>query len=185
MSRRTPWPLAALLIVALAAPPALGGKKQARRLRRDVTSLAKKRPLDQLKAPKKGWVTAGGVIINPESRQVLLVRNRKEKREGRSGWTWPKGRIDPGESPAKTARRESREESGAKATVGPHLVTLKTKRALRAYFLMLLDADKGDYHRKETLEVKWVSLRRARKMLDRGRDHEVLDAVGKTLADLE
>ena len=42
MSRRTPWPLAALLIVALAAPPALAGKKQARRLRRDVTSLAKK-----------------------------------------------------------------------------------------------------------------------------------------------
>jgi 8-oxo-dGTP diphosphatase len=176
-------------IVALAALALCGaawaGKAKGKRFRRAVDRLARNHQPLRLVPPQGGWVTAGGVIIDPKTHKVLIVRNRKEKKEGRSGWTWPKGKVDPGESPTKTARRESREESGVKANVGPHIITLRSKRALRAYFLMLLDKDKGDYHPHETLDVRWVSVKRAAKMLDRGRDRRVLDALKQTLRDVQ
>lgn len=45
--------------------------------------------------------------------ELLLVRTTAGK------WSFPKGKLDPGETPSEAARRECREESGA---VGPVLV---------------------------------------------------------------
>jgi ADP-ribose pyrophosphatase YjhB (NUDIX family) len=53
----------------------------------------------------KVTVTAGGVVIN-QDRMVLVVNQ-----DGRT-WSLPKGHVDPGEDPLKTAIREVLEESG-------------------------------------------------------------------------
>lgn len=51
---------------------------------------------------------AAAVIINDG--QVLLVRRRE--REGQLSWQFPAGQVEPGESGAQAAVRETQEETG-------------------------------------------------------------------------
>lgn len=51
---------------------------------------------------------AGGLVFNREGR-VLIIRHRD------SGWVFPKGHIDPGETALQTAIREVEEEAGINA----------------------------------------------------------------------
>jgi 8-oxo-dGTP pyrophosphatase MutT (NUDIX family) len=55
------------------------------------------------------WPSAATMIKNGE--RYLLVRHV----EGR--WTFPAGAVDPGETPAEAARRETREEAGVEVEV--------------------------------------------------------------------
>ena len=56
--------------------------------------------------------TAGGVVIDPSGRMLVIVRDIE--REGRivHEVRLPKGHIDPGETPEQAALREVGEESG-------------------------------------------------------------------------
>ena len=54
---------------------------------------------------------AGGVVFDARGR-VLLVRYQS------GGWAFPKGHIEPGETPEQTSRREVEEETGVRAEVG-------------------------------------------------------------------
>jgi diadenosine hexaphosphate hydrolase (ATP-forming) len=56
---------------------------------------------------------AGGVVFDP-SGQVLLIAY-PESRGG--GWSFPKGHIDPGETPEVAAVREVLEEGGVRAQI--------------------------------------------------------------------
>jgi 8-oxo-dGTP pyrophosphatase MutT (NUDIX family) len=51
--------------------------------------------------------SAGGLVVRsgPAGREVLLIRVG-------SGWSLPKGNLDPGEAPEQTALREISEETG-------------------------------------------------------------------------
>lgn len=51
---------------------------------------------------------AGGVVFGAAGR-VLVLRHRKGE------WVFPKGHIDPGESPLEAALREVEEEAGVRA----------------------------------------------------------------------
>ncbi|KZP33244.1 hypothetical protein FIBSPDRAFT_847859 [Athelia psychrophila] len=63
--------------------------------------------------PDSGWFAsdfllgAGMVIIQPETRKIVVIFNRKTQR-----WFLPKGRKDEGESIEQAALREAHEESG-------------------------------------------------------------------------
>ncbi len=58
-------------------------------------------------------ISAGGIVFrkNGKSWQVLMVKNR------RGSWTFPKGRVENGETLEETAVREVEEETGVKARV--------------------------------------------------------------------
>lgn len=59
--------------------------------------------------PEAGWVrSAGGVVLRQQ--EVLLIRVSDIK--GRPVWSFPKGRLDAGETPAQAAVREVMEETG-------------------------------------------------------------------------
>ncbi|HAP38562.1 MAG: NUDIX domain-containing protein [Nitrospira sp.] len=59
--------------------------------------------------PESGWVrSAGGVVVRQQ--EVLLIRVSDIK--GRPVWSFPKGRLDAGETPAQAAVREVMEETG-------------------------------------------------------------------------
>lgn len=59
--------------------------------------------------PEVGWVrSAGGVVLRHQD--VLLIRVSDIK--GRPVWSFPKGRLDAGETPAQAAVREVMEETG-------------------------------------------------------------------------
>jgi 8-oxo-dGTP pyrophosphatase MutT (NUDIX family) len=58
-------------------------------------------------------VSAGGIVFRKDGAtwQVLMVKNR------RGSWTFPKGRVEEGETLEETAVREVEEETGVKAEV--------------------------------------------------------------------
>ena len=63
-------------------------------------------------------LAAGGVVLRPypSGREVLIVHRVKHQ-----DWSLPKGKLDPGESPADAALREVEEETGVRAELGPAL----------------------------------------------------------------
>jgi diadenosine hexaphosphate hydrolase (ATP-forming) len=56
---------------------------------------------------------AGGVVFNAKT-EVLLIRYPRSRG---GGWNFPKGHIDPGETPEVAAVREVLEEGGVRATI--------------------------------------------------------------------
>ena len=64
-------------------------------------------------------LAAGGLVIRPREREgrqpgieVLLVH-----RPDYDDWSFPKGKLDPDETPKQAARREVREETGYRCKV--------------------------------------------------------------------
>ena len=70
--------------------------------------------------PEPGFVrSAGGVVLR--NQEVLLIRVSDAK--GRAIWSFPKGRLDAGETPAEAALREVLEETGWRCTIEADLST--------------------------------------------------------------
>jgi diadenosine hexaphosphate hydrolase (ATP-forming) len=63
--------------------------------------------------------SAGGVVLRHQ--EVLLIRVSDAK--GRAIWSFPKGRLDAGETPAEAALREVLEETGWRCTIEADLST--------------------------------------------------------------
>src|SRR5688500_271755 len=76
------------------------------------------------------WTSAGGVVLDARGR-IALVRER-----GRTGWTLPKGRLEPGETLEEAALREVREETGLRARITGYVGVHEGKRSFVHYFLM-------------------------------------------------
>jgi 8-oxo-dGTP pyrophosphatase MutT (NUDIX family) len=66
-------------------------------------------------------VFAAGALCWREVDGQLLIAIIHRKRYG--DWSWPKGKVDPGESLPQAAVREIREETGLKVKLGVHLGT--------------------------------------------------------------
>jgi 8-oxo-(d)GTP phosphatase len=66
-------------------------------------------------------VFAAGALCWREVDGQLLLAIIHRKRYG--DWSWPKGKVDPGESLPQAAVREIREETGLKVKLGVHLGT--------------------------------------------------------------
>ena len=65
---------------------------------------------------------AGGVIVKQTAKgatEVLLVH-----RPHRQDWTFPKGKVEPGETDAACALREVEEETGLRCALGDELPTI-------------------------------------------------------------
>ncbi len=63
---------------------------------------------------------AGGVVVNPHG-EVLVIRHRN------GDWVFPKGHLDPGESPLQAAVREVEEEAGVNAHCADPNITRTTR----------------------------------------------------------
>jgi len=116
------------------------------------------------------WSSAGGVVYNAEGRIALVLQRDRQRR---LRWTLPKGRIDAGETAEQAALREVHEESGLQTRIVGTLLVHEGPRHFTHYFEMQLVRDDGT-HDRETKEVRFVSLKRAAKLLRGGRDLTVL-----------
>jgi 8-oxo-dGTP pyrophosphatase MutT (NUDIX family) len=110
-------------------------------------------------------------------------------------WALPKGNIDPGESPAETAVREVREETGVEGRLVEKLGDVRyvytRKGGLRVFKVVsffLLRAGRGrigeidESMRIEVAEARWLPLEDAPRLLAYGGEREMAAKALERLA---
>jgi 8-oxo-dGTP diphosphatase len=121
---------------------------------------------------------AGGVVWrrrDGDEVEVLLVHRPRYR-----DWTFPKGKVEDGETDEQAAVREVEEETGLRCELGPELPStaytdLKLRPKRVRYWAMEATAD-GEAG-SEVDEVQWVSIEEAPERLSHRRDREVLRAL--------
>jgi 8-oxo-dGTP diphosphatase len=115
---------------------------------------------------------AGGVIVRDGS--VLLVHRPRH-----DDWSFPKGKLEPGETWEQAALREVEEETALVCSLGEevgrtHYVVEEQPKEVR-YFWMTSD---GEARAKNEIDdVRWLSFDEARRLLTYERDRRLLEQV--------
>jgi len=125
---------------------------------------------------------AGGVIVRRTPRgevQVLLVH-----RSHREDWTFPKGKLEAGESHERCALREVEEETALRCTLGAELLTSSyingNGRPKTVRYWIMDPGNRRAEPRNEVDAVRWASLEEAAALLTYPRDREILTAFATT-----
>ena len=124
---------------------------------------------------------AGGVVTRPGPTgdfEVLVVHRPRY-----DDWSLPKGKLDPGETPARGAYREVLEETGVECEVGaslpPHRYEDRHGRPkVVHWFAMTPRAEHPRTDDEEVDEVRWVSPAEAADLLTYDADRALVAAVG-------
>ncbi|KNC19962.1 NUDIX hydrolase [Arthrobacter sp. RIT-PI-e] len=124
-------------------------------------------------------IAAAGTLCwrSSKGRLEVLVIHRPRYRD----WSWPKGKVDPGETTPECAVRETFEEVGLSVTLGIPLAVLEYSVSSRPkvvhYWAARITRQKADPDGKEVDRVRWVSPEEARDLLSNPSDVEPLDAL--------
>jgi len=125
---------------------------------------------------------AGGVIVEQTprgGRRVLLVH-----RPHRGDWTFPKGKLEAGESHERCALREVEEETALRCTLGAELPTSSyingNGRPKTVRYWIMDPGNRRAEPRNEVDAVRWASLEEAAALLTYPRDREILTAFATT-----
>lgn len=132
--------------------------------------------------PEPDLVVAAGAVTVRRRRgvtEVLLIHRPRY-----DDWSWPKGKLDPGEGPHEAAVREAEEETGLAIRLGPALspqvypVGNGAGRVKLVHYWMgrcTGDDDVAGYHANAEIDdVRWVPVAEAEQLLDYDRDRDVL-----------
>lgn len=122
-------------------------------------------------------VAAGAVVTRQgaSEREYLLIH-----RGYRDDWTFPKGKVDPGEHLIAAAIREVREETGYAIALGVPLptqeYTVKGRDKSSHYWLATVLS--GEFVANDEVdEIRWVTYKQAIKLMTYPHDRDVLDAA--------
>jgi len=125
-------------------------------------------------------ILAAGAVVTRKGGEVLLVHRPKY-----DDWSFPKGKLDPGEHVTAAAVREVAEETGLDIRLGPPLRTQRypvedgERRMKRVYYWVgrvVGDDDVSTYRvNNEIDEVVWLSRDKARERLHYPHDLATLD----------
>lgn len=126
------------------------------------------------------------VAINPQQEVCLL----RQFRHAGGGWLWelPAGKLEPGESPQSTARRELAEEAGLAANDWQKLGECLTTpgfcdEIIHLYLARDLAAVPAQPGEHELIEVHWLSFTAALDQVFSGEIHDAKTMLGLLLAD--
>ncbi|TGD11080.1 NUDIX hydrolase [Brevibacterium sp. S111] len=132
----------------------------------------------------KADVLAAGAVCwrrGPDGLEVVLIHRPKY-----NDWSWPKGKVDPGETLPETAVREVKEETGLDIHLGVPLPSAEYTvggKNLKKVFYWSAEV-KGEtvfapLNRREVDRAAWFPVDKARTKLTSYADREQLDAVEK------
>jgi 8-oxo-(d)GTP phosphatase len=123
---------------------------------------------------------AAGAVVSRKGPEVLLVHRPKY-----DDWSFPKGKLDPGEHQTTAAVREVAEETGLDIRLGPPLTPQRyvvgngRRVDKRVYYWagrVVSGDDVSTYQPNEEIdEVAWVGMDKAAKRLTYRRDRETLE----------
>lgn len=121
---------------------------------------------------------AGGVVVRDgeNGREVLLVH-----RPAYGDWTFPKGKVEAGETDEQCAVREVEEETGLTCTLGRELPATEytdghgRPKRVRWWAMEIAAGELAFDH--EVDEARWLSVEDAAATLSYGRDRVLLDAL--------
>lgn len=126
---------------------------------------------------------AGAILWREENGELLVALIHRSRRDD---WSWPKGKVDPGESLPETAVREIAEETGLKIKLGPHLkainYTVGNGTPKEVHYWAARVSGKALANSKfkpseEVESVEWRTPAEARKLLTYEFDSVVLDEM--------
>jgi 8-oxo-dGTP pyrophosphatase MutT (NUDIX family)/phosphohistidine phosphatase SixA len=126
-------------------------------------------------------VAAGAVVTRPGANETefLLVY-----RKYRDDWTFPKGKVDPGEHLLTAAVREVREETGMAVELGVPLPTqtYEIEGSLKDSHYWVAKKLAGEFvPNDEVSEIAWLTLAEAKATLTYKHDREVLLAASDAI----
>jgi 8-oxo-dGTP diphosphatase len=118
---------------------------------------------------------AGGVVCDDDGRVALVYRPKYED------WTFPKGKLEKGETEEEAAVREVYEETGLDVELGRELGFVsytdpKGRPKTVHYWLMRVSGGEFTPNREVT-ELRWLSLEAAPELLSYDRDREILGRI--------
>ena len=123
---------------------------------------------------------AGGVVfrITKKGNLKVLVAHRPRYDD----WSFPKGKADPSETPEQTAVREVLEETGYHCRIVTPIGTTRHRVASGvkdvSWFAMRpLPDSSGFEENSEVDEIKWLTRKAARDLLDYQRDRDLLAGI--------
>jgi 8-oxo-dGTP pyrophosphatase MutT (NUDIX family) len=123
---------------------------------------------------------AGGLVVR--RRPDGLVEVAVVHRPSQSDWSFPKGKLEEGETFEDAALREVREETGLKCTLGRFIGHTeyrdrKDRPKVVAYWVMASQG--GRFHVNEEVdEIRWLPLSEAGALLSYERDRDLLTVLG-------
>ncbi len=129
---------------------------------------------------------AGGLVfrVSPKGGLKVLVAHRPAYDD----WSFPKGKTAKGEAPEGTALREVLEETGYRCRIVAPIGTTRHRisggaKEVSWYAMRPLPASPGFKKNKEVDQVKWVTRKKAKEILDYDTDRRLLgDSDLKKLA---
>jgi 8-oxo-dGTP pyrophosphatase MutT (NUDIX family) len=135
-------------------------------------------------APIKKWVSAGGVILEPnDDTKVYVIKPSNNF----GPWAFPKGKVDPGESMKQAALREVWEETGLRAKIrsGKAYLGKGTGRmSVTHYWLMIRTGGSPKQHGFETEKVLLVTWEHAIALFKRASNRRDVDIARRALKEL-
>jgi 8-oxo-dGTP diphosphatase len=122
---------------------------------------------------------AGGVVWKVTSKGLLKVAVVHRPRY--DDWSFPKGKLEPGEDHRTAALREVEEETGLRCRAGVELPQARYRdrkgRSKRVRYWSMEVIDGSFEPNDEVDELAWLSLGDAHARLSYGHDRAVLDAL--------
>ncbi len=138
--------------------------------------------------------SAGGVVVRRLNGRWMMAAIRPN-RPGKPVWALPKGRIDPGERGEVTALREVAEETGVHGRSLGKLGDIRYwfnwdgERVFKVVSFFLVRYERGrlgdipEEFRHEVIEVRWVPLEDAPKLLTYGSERDMARKASERIAE--